>query len=386
MMFYLLTDPIRNGDIIRAEGRKHYAYSFGVCRWVRTTVMLSYMNPNSPLYGQYCEVSEKEAQERVIKKSSLLVKLLSKAEALAYQYHAGQVDKGGNPYIDHVKAVAEQLDDLEQKITAWLHDLCEDTEVTPEFLQKEGFTPRIVQAVQVLTKSPGMEYFAYIRQVRKNAIARAVKIADLENNMDLRRIPHPGEKDKQRIQKYQIALSYLKMEGELPDTAHQEGGQEEQYLPTMKVFQNVRKQALGGRKIPHGVSNPVLRRTEDGKVYLAFFVYLYNKSNLDVKKMPRPSSWILADISCGKIFSHISCAQKDFSSQSKDILYSVNYPQKPIVDANWYTELFQKLDQVRIEYCNNGRINEEVYKSYMDLMLTVVPPDYRIFYNDLSAL
>ena len=94
MTFYLLTDSIRGGDIIRAEGRKHYAYSFGVCRWVRTTVMLSYMNPESPLYGQYREVPEQEAQERVIQKSVLLAGLLRKAEELATRFHAGQTDKG----------------------------------------------------------------------------------------------------------------------------------------------------------------------------------------------------------------------------------------------------------------------------------------------------
>ena len=49
MTFYQLTDPIRRGDVIRADGRKHYAYSFGACRWVRTAALMAYLDEESPL-------------------------------------------------------------------------------------------------------------------------------------------------------------------------------------------------------------------------------------------------------------------------------------------------------------------------------------------------
>lgn len=381
MIFYLLTDPVRGGDIIRAEGRKHYAYSFGVCRWVRTTVMLAYMNPDSPLYGQYREVTEQEAQERVIQKSALLVKLLGKAEALARRYHAGQLDKGGRPYVEHPQAVAAQLDDLEQKITAWLHDLCEDTPVTPQMLRDEGFTPRIVQAVELLTRPGGMEYFDYIRRVRPNSLARAVKIADLENNLDLSRISEPTERDLRRIEKYRAALAYLNMEAELPETPQTDDA----FVPSMEVFRAVRQHALDGRKTPHGVSNPVLRR-DGGRVCLAFFVYLYGKANLDSLRMPRPSLWLLADVRTGEVLRRVPCAEEDFSGQPADKLYSAAYPDRPDASAQRFEQLFRSLDEVRKQYCETGSLDTAAYAEYLENMLTLVPPDYRVFYRELSAV
>lgn len=384
MIFYKLTDSVRNGDIIRAEGRKHYAYSFGPCQWVRTTVMMAYMNPDSPLYGKYEEVSEKEAQDLVVQKSLQLVKLLPKAEELARKYHAGQYDKAGKPYYEHPKAVASMLDDLEQKITAWLHDLCEDTPVTPKLLLTEGFTPRIVQAVQVLTKPEGMDYYDYIRRVRTNSIARAVKMADLTHNMDLSRLPQATEKDQARVEKYRVSFAFLNMEGDLP-AAESDLPHEPVFVSTMAVFQKVSKNALQGQKRAHGISNPVIR-VVDGKAYLAFFIYFYNKENLDSLKMPRPTLWLLADIVTGDILQRFSCAEKDFSAQSNNSNYDISYPDKPEVQPGYYEKVYAKLDNVREQYEKNGSVDHLAYTEYLDAILTMVPPKYRVFYTELSTL
>ena len=384
MIFYKLTDPIRNGDIIRAEGRKHYSYSFGICRWVRTTVMMAYMNPDSSLYGKYEEVSEQEAQELVIRKSAVLARLLPKAEALAEKYHAGQFDKAGAPYVEHPRAVAAMLDDLEQKITAWLHDLCEDTAVTPELLLKEGFTPRIVQAVRILTKPREMDYYDYIRRVRTDPIARAVKLADLTHNMDLSRLPNPTDRDRERLEKYRKAFAYLNLEGELPPHELPKS-QEASFSSSIRIFQTVSAQALQGKKLPHGISNPVLRR-EDGKLYLAFFVYLYQKRNLDEGKLPRPSSWLLTDLISGEIVNRFSCVNRDFSSQPEGSLYSIAYPDKPKFSQEQFGALYEKLDRVRDRYVKTGQLDAQAYQAYFDQMLELVPPAYRVFYRELSRL
>lgn len=384
MIFYKLTDSVRNGDIIRAEGRKHYSYSFGPCQWVRTTVMMAYMNPDSPFYGKYEAVSEKEAQDLVVKKGLQLARLLPKAEALARKYHAGQYDKAGKPYYEHPQAVAAMLDDLEQKITAWLHDLCEDTPVTPELLLREGFTPRIVQAVQVLTKPEGMDYYDYIRRVRTNSIARAVKMADLTHNMDLSRLPQVTGKDQARVEKYRVSYAFLNMEGDLP-AAESDAPREAVFTSTMAIFRNVSKNALQGQKRAHGISNPVIR-VVDGKAYLAFFVYFYNKENLDFLKMPRPSLWILADIATGDILHRYSCAETDFSAQPNHAAYDISYPDKPNVQPGYYEEVYAKLDTVRKQYEESGSVDQSAYTAYLNAMLTMVPPEYRVFYTELSAL
>lgn len=384
MIFYKLTDPIRSGDIIRAEGRKHYSYSFGVCRWVRTTVMMAYMNPDSPLYGMYEQVSEQEAQELVIRKSAVLARLLPKAEALARQYHEGQTDKAGAPYVEHLRSVASMLDDLEQKITAWLHDLCEDTGATFELLLREGFTPRIVQAVRILTKPTEMDYYDYIRRVRTDPIARAVKLADLSHNMDLSRLPNPTDRDRERLEKYRKAYAYLNLEGELPERASPQV-EEPRLVPSLRVFEKVSAQALQGKKLPHGVSNPVLRR-EDGTLYLAFFVYLYQKRHLDERRLPRPSGWLLADLASGEIVKRFSCAERDFSSQPQDALYSVDYPDKPAYTREQFAELYGKLDRARAACAGADGAGAQEYAAYFEAMLELVPPAYRVFYQDLSRL
>ena len=384
MKFYELTDAVRSGDIIRAEGRKHYAYSFGPCRWVRTTVMMAYMNPDSPLYGKYKEVSEERARELVLEKSAKLARLLPRAEELARKYHAGQRDKAGEPYFEHPRAVAGQLDDLEQKIAAWLHDLCEDTPVTPEQLLEEGFTPRIVQAVRVLTRPKGMDYWDYIRRIRANPIARAVKIADLTHNMDLSRLPRVTDQDRARAEKYRTALAYLNMEGDLPERAPGLEG-EAPFTESMRVFQNVSAQALQGQKRPHGVSNPVLRE-ENGRIYLAFFLYFYDKKDLDAMQMPRPSLWFLADIRTGEIVERRSCARQDFSSQPAGLRCDVRYPDRPQRPNGYFQSVYAKLDRIRREYLESGALDRSAYGEYLEEMLTLVPPEYRVFYRELSTL
>lgn len=137
--------------------------------------------------------------------------LYQRAVEIATDAHRGQVDKGGNPYILHPLAVAESVGDIELKIVAVLHDVLEDSSVTAEELLAEGFAEPLVEAVRVLThdKSDPVSYEDYICVVKKNPIARVVKISDIHHNLDLSRIPVPTESDRKRCEKYRRALAYL---------------------------------------------------------------------------------------------------------------------------------------------------------------------------------
>ena len=139
----------------------------------------------------------------------LLNNLLALAVKVATEAHAGQVDKGGKPYINHPQAVAASLSDTEYKIVAYLHDVCEDTPVTFDDLRNMGFTDRIVNSIRLITKSKDVAYEEYLRRVSTDDCARAVKIADIRHNMDITRIPAPTEKDYARIEKYRKALAFL---------------------------------------------------------------------------------------------------------------------------------------------------------------------------------
>jgi len=136
--------------------------------------------------------------------------LLQQAIAIAAKAHEGQVDKAGKPYLDHPLAVMENVNSLDQKIVAVLHDAVEDSELTLEQLRSEGFPEVLVSAIEAITKIEGEAYATYLERVIANPIALPVKIADVTNNLDLRRIAHPTEADFQRIAKYKKVLSQLR--------------------------------------------------------------------------------------------------------------------------------------------------------------------------------
>ena len=128
---------------------------------------------------------------------------------LAVEKHKNQTDKAGNPYILHPLHVMENVNSKEGKIVAILHDIIEDIDITENYLLKIGLSKRIVDAVVALTRSEDMDYQEYIKNLSSNPLAKEVKLADLEHNMDLKRLPTLEEKDLERNRKYQIAYHYL---------------------------------------------------------------------------------------------------------------------------------------------------------------------------------
>src|SRR5690606_22759929 len=120
-----------------------------------------------------------------------LMSTLERAIEIAVQAHAGATDKGGAPYILHPVRVMLRMRTDAERIAAVLHDVVEDTEWTIERLRHEGFSEEVLRAVEALTKRKGEDYFDFCRRARCNEIARKVKLADLTDNMDLKRLTHP---------------------------------------------------------------------------------------------------------------------------------------------------------------------------------------------------
>ena len=138
---------------------------------------------------------------------------LPRAIEIATEAHKGQFDKAGNEYIGHPLRVMEMGRTEDEKIVGVLHDLVEDTDWTFEMLEAEGFAPEIIAALKCVTKlSENENYDAFIERVRKNPLATAVKINDLTDNMDIRRLPYLSDKDVKRLKKYLKA--YKKLIGE----------------------------------------------------------------------------------------------------------------------------------------------------------------------------
>ena len=138
---------------------------------------------------------------------------LQRAIEIATDAHKGQFDKAGNEYIGHPLRVMEMGQTEEEKIVGVLHDVIEDTDWTFEALEAEGFSQEIIGALRCVTKiSKNENYDDFIERVKKNTLAVAVKINDLTDNMDIRRLPYLSDKDVKRLKKYLKA--YKKLIGE----------------------------------------------------------------------------------------------------------------------------------------------------------------------------
>ncbi|MBU3847161.1 MAG: HD domain-containing protein [Candidatus Acinetobacter avistercoris] len=127
---------------------------------------------------------------------------LEKAIALAANRHAGQVDKANQPYILHPLRVMLKMKTTPQQIVAVLHDILEDTNTTVVELITLGFSSEIVDAVIALTKKEDENRIEVAYRIVKNPLARAVKLADLADNMDISRIPQPSSGDLLRLEEY----------------------------------------------------------------------------------------------------------------------------------------------------------------------------------------
>lgn len=134
---------------------------------------------------------------------------LEQAISLAAKQHEGQVDKANAPYILHPLRVMLNVPTIEHKIVAVLHDILEDTETTIEDLYQFGFQEHIIDAIVALTKKQGETRLEAAQRARQNPIARVVKLADINDNMDLYRIQSPTVKDFERLKEYQQVRDLL---------------------------------------------------------------------------------------------------------------------------------------------------------------------------------
>ena len=135
---------------------------------------------------------------------------LDRAIEIAVEAHRGQVDKAGCEYVEHPLRVMASGRTLEEKIVGVLHDVVEDSEWTFARLEAEGFSADVIDALRCVTKLSDSEpYDKFIARIKKNPLAVAVKLNDLADNMDIRRLPYISEKDVKRLKKYLKAYKQL---------------------------------------------------------------------------------------------------------------------------------------------------------------------------------
>lgn len=136
---------------------------------------------------------------------------LELAITTATHAHAGQTDRAGEAYIQHPLRVMDTLDSRILKIVGVLHDTVEDSDVTVQEV-RTTFGRRVAVAVELLTHDEDDSYMEYIEKVSSNPVASRVKMADLEDNMDLGRFDEVKQEDLERVNKYEVAFKKLEKE------------------------------------------------------------------------------------------------------------------------------------------------------------------------------
>ncbi len=135
--------------------------------------------------------------------------LTKKAMRICLRAHQGQLDKSGMPYILHPFLVADHMEDEYTTCAALLHDVAEDTDITIEDMRSMGMPEPVLRALDLLDHRDGVPYLDYVRNLKSDPIARAVKLGDLAHNSDLGRLDQVTEKDRKRLEKYKKAREIL---------------------------------------------------------------------------------------------------------------------------------------------------------------------------------
>ncbi len=134
---------------------------------------------------------------------------LKHAIFIAVKAHNKQLHRSDQPYIGHLFRVMNAGQTLEEKVVGILHDLIEDTQLRLVDLSHEGFSEEIIDAVHALSKLENEDYDHYLQRVKKNNLAISVKLNDLSDNMDIRRLKELTDDDVVRMRKYLNAYKQL---------------------------------------------------------------------------------------------------------------------------------------------------------------------------------
>ncbi len=155
-------------------------------------------------------------------------------------------------------------------------------------------------------------------------------------------------------------------------------------MVTNEIIKQLQMNILGGQKTPHSISQPVVTR-EDGKYYLAVFVFFYTREDIEAGAVNRPSVWAIADIETGEIIKEYETKEKDFSDAPYDVKYNIRSDAKYDTSKEYYDKAFAILDSVREKLISSGKLYSLEYKAYLDRILANIPQDYQRFYRDLSV-
>ena len=158
-----------------------------------------------------------------------------------------------------------------------------------------------------------------------------------------------------------------------------------QFLTAKQAMRCFATYALGGAKIPHGVSNPVFRKTGNGKYALSAFVFTFTREMLASDKSKAPTEWILIDPIDGKLISRISCTSENFSDLNETEV-DLKPESKKSFSKKYKTATLMLLDMLIKTYAETGRVDAELNDAYMYMMMQPVSVGLKPYYKALNQI
>lgn len=141
--------------------------------------------------------------------------LVENALQIALEAHAGQTDKAGAPYVLHPIRLMLRMKSETMQAAAVLHDVLEDSSFTRSDLRNREIPKEVIGLVDCLTKQDDEDtgddegYERFINRIAGNPTAARIKMADIEDNLDVLRISELRRKDLDRIRRYHRAWQVL---------------------------------------------------------------------------------------------------------------------------------------------------------------------------------
>jgi (p)ppGpp synthase/HD superfamily hydrolase len=147
---------------------------------------------------------------------------IADAIRIASTFHQGQFDKSGRPYLGHLERTAGLVHlsggDWTQEAAAWLHDIVEDTDCTLATLEKVGMPHAVISIVEAMTHFVAESNGTYWRRLTQTPSAILVKLCDIYDNLDPRRMCYLPEETQIRLRKKYaqaiLALDEVKAEAD----------------------------------------------------------------------------------------------------------------------------------------------------------------------------
>lgn len=148
----------------------------------------------------------------------------------------------------------------------------------------------------------------------------------------------------------------------------------------------IKNTILGGVKVPHGASQPVIYQDPaDGRYYLAAFVFFFSGEDIRKGMVSRPSLWAIYDLETGDLIQRFSTKDKEFSDAPYNVKYDIHADGAYDTSAAYYNAAYDILDQVREKIISEGTLDRQLYDDYLRRVAFNIPESYQRFFYDLSV-